>query len=364
MFYPKRKGTFAALKMARRHNYRYDKLAGFCVSLAVATAVAFYSLVVFWPQPHPETPVRIEVQKGATLGEIAQSLKMNHVIDNAKPFILATQLMGYETSIQAGVFSLTDIRSNFQIIHQLVNGTPVIQRVTILEGMRMREVAELFSEKLGTDIEQFMELCADQRFVHSLGIDASTLEGFLFPETYRLPEGEQPKKIIEMIVGEYQQIMDDSVRQRMKQLNLTELETVILASIIEGEAIYNSERPIISAVYHNRLKKGMRLQADPTIQYIIDDSPRRLLNEDLKIESPYNTYLNYGLPPGPINNPGEESILAALYPADVSYFFFVANGEGYHTFSETEAQHIKAKKEYQKYRRKMWREKSRKIQSQ
>ena len=350
--------------MTSKHNYRYDKLAGFSASLAVLTAVAFYSLVVFWPQPHPETPVRIEVQKGATLGEIAESLKLNHVIDSARPFILATQLMGYETSIQAGVFSLTNIRSNFHIIHQLVNGTPDVQRVTILEGMGMKEAAYLFQEKLGIDAAQFLELCNHQSFIRSLGIDAPTLEGFLFPETYRLPEGEHPKKIIKIIVGEYQQLVDDSLRQRMKLINLTELETVTLASIIEGEAIYDSERPIISAVYHNRLKKGMRLQADPTIQYIIEDSPRRLLNEDLKIESPYNTYRNYGLPPGPINNPGKESILAALYPADVSYLFFVANGEGYHTFSENEAQHIKAKKEYQRHRRKMRRERRRKMQSQ
>lgn len=242
--------------MTSKRNYRYDKLAGFCTSLAVLTAVAFYSLVVFWPQPLPETPVRIEVEKGATLGEIAESLKSNHVIDSAKPFILATQLMGYETSIQAGVFSLTDISSNFHIIHQLVNGTPDFQRVTILEGTGMEEAANLLQEKLGINAEQFLELCKDQRFVHSLGIDAPTLEGFLFPETYRLPEGEDPRKIIETIVGQYQKMVDDSVRQRMKRLNMTELETVTLASIIEGEAIHDSERPIISAVYHNRLKRG------------------------------------------------------------------------------------------------------------
>jgi UPF0755 protein len=132
---------------------------------------------------------------------------------------------------------------------------------------------------------------------------------------------------------------------------MSEKEVITLASIIEGEAIYNRERPLISGVYHNRLELGMRLQADPTIQYIVDGGPRRLLNKDLKIKSPYNTYLNYGLPPGPINNPGIESIKAALFPANTENLYFVARGDGYHTFSRTKNEHNKAKKEFQRIRR-------------
>ena len=127
---------------------------------------------------------------------------------------------------------------------------------------------------------------------------------------------------------------------------------ITLASIIEGEAIYNSERSTISAVYHNRLKLGMKLQADPTIQYIIKDSPRRLLNKDLKIDSPYNTYLHNGLPPAPVNNPGKASILAALFPEENEFLYFVARGDGYHTFSKTQEEHNRAKREFQKFRRK------------
>ena len=128
----------------------------------------------------------------------------------------------------------------------------------------------------------------------------------------------------------------------------------------EGEAIYDKERAIISGVYHNRLNIGMRLQADPTIQYIINDSPRRLLNKDLKIKSPYNTYLNKGLPPGPINNPGIESIKAALYPAKTDYIYFVARGDGYHTFSRTKEEHNIAKKKFQKIRRELKRQQAKK----
>jgi UPF0755 protein len=140
-------------------------------------------------------------------------------------------------------------------------------------------------------------------------------------------------------------------------MGMTETEVLTLASIIEGEAIYDRERSIISGVYHNRLQMGMRLQADPTIQYIIEGSPRRLLNKDLQIKSPYNTYLNDGLPPGPINNPGIESIRAALNPAETNYLYFVAKGDGYHTFSKTKAEHNKAKRQFQKVRREAKRKK-------
>jgi len=153
------------------------------------------------------------------------------------------------------------------------------------------------------------------------------------------------------MVEEYKKHFTDNFQDRRKKIGMSEKEVITLASIIEGEAIYNTERPLISGVYHNRLEIGMRLQADPTIQYIVDGGPRRLLNKDLKIKSPYNTYLNYGLPPGPINNPGIESIKAALFPANTENLYFVARGDGYHTFSRTKNEHNKAKKEFQRIRR-------------
>ena len=179
------------------------------------------------------------------------------------------------------------------------------------------------------------------------------LEGFLFPDTYHFYKGETPERIIQTMVTEYQKLLDGMLKSRLQIRGLTELGMVTLASIIEGEAIYDSERSLISSVYHNRLAKEMRLQADPTIQYIIEDGPRRLLKNDLKIKSPYNTYLHYGLPPGPINSPGRESLISALSPADADYLFFVANGEGYHTFSRTETEHNVAKKKFQRLRRQM-----------
>ena len=150
--------------------------------------------------------------------------------------------------------------------------------------------------------------------------------------------------------------MTDSNIAKASSISLTQHQILTLASIIEGEAIYDSERPIISAVYHNRLKRGMKLQADPTVQYIIKDGPRRLLNKDLRIKSPYNTYLYGGLPPGPINSPGFKSLNAALYPDENDYLYFVAKGDGYHTFSKNEKEHERAKRAFQRVRKKVKRD--------
>ena len=195
------------------------------------------------------------------------------------------------------------------------------------------------------------------------GIQAKSFEGYLFPNTYQFNENELPSDIINVMVQEYKRNLSDEMLLQMNQIKMSEKEVLALASIIEGEAIYDQERAIISGVYHNRLKKGMRLQADPTIQYILEDGPRRLLNRDLKIVSPYNTYLNKGLPPGPINNPGIESIKAALFPTESDYLYFVARGDGYHTFSITEKQHNKAKRDFQKVRRNAKKLKSKRISS-
>ena len=149
----------------------------------------------------------------------------------------------------------------------------------------------------------------------------------------------------------------EKVRNSLKELNMTQHQILTLASIIEGEAILDNERPLISSLYHNRLKKGMRLQADPTIQYILDGPPRRLLIKHLEIDSPYNTYKYSGLPPGPINNPGKASILAAIFPAETNYLYMVAVGDGSHTFSTNLTDHNRAKEEFDKVRRKVAREK-------
>ncbi len=339
-----------------------NKTALFLLMIVLSSSLAFYGIIINWPQDNPYDEVRIEIPKGATLSEIIRILDERRILSNKKAFLVAVKLLGYETDIPAGIFILKRAKTNYRIIDQLVNGSPILRKVTILEGWTVKRIAKLLAERVDVNEDRFLQLCNDPQLARQLGVPAPSMEGFLFPETYYFYEGETPESIIATMVATYRKTVQDEVRARAAEIGFTELELITLASIIEGEAIYDSERATISAVYHNRLKLGMKLQADPTIQYIISDSPRRLLNKDLKIDSPYNTYLYYGLPPGPINNPGKGSILAALYPENNDYLYFVARGDGYHTFSRTQRDHNRAKKKFQRVRQKLRRELKRKEQ--
>ncbi len=283
--------------------------------------------------------------------DISNSLAKKRIITNETVFIWAVKLLGYETKIPAGRFTIETAKSNYEIIQELKFGSPQLIKITLYEGWTSKKMISELAEKVQVDKSRLDHLFNDGYYAKKLGIQAESFEGFLFPETYYFFEGESPENILLKLVNEYKDTIRDTVLNRSPEMEMTELEIITLASIIEGEALHDSERPVISAVYHNRLNKGMKLQADPTIQYIIDDGPRRLLNKDLRVDSPYNTYLNNGLPPGPINNPGAASILAAMHPSEDDFLYFVAKGDGYHTFSRTQKEHNRAKKQFQTVRR-------------
>ena len=333
---------------------------GIVAAVVLGILLAFYSLILLWPQGNPYDSVKVTIPKGASLKEVSTTLLNYNIIRNERSFLLAVKTLGYEKDMPAGRFKLLEASTNFEIIDQLVNGIQVNKRVTILEGWTIDVIAEELHEKIGIDQDEFKTASSNELLLWKWGISEKTVEGYLFPNTYLFSEEEDIQDIIGRMINEYKQRITIEFRSRMKELGMEENEIITLASIIEGEAIYDSERSVISGVYHNRLNIGMRLQADPTIQYIIKDSPRRLLNKDLKIKSPYNTYLNNGLPPGPINNPGIESIKAALYPADIDYIYFVARGDGYHTFSRTKDEHNKAKRKFQKIRRELKKQQAKK----
>lgn len=323
----------------------------------------FYLTIVFWDQDNPFDRVRVKIPEGASLNAITNILHKQQVISNDKIFKLGVRLLGQEKSLPAGVFTLYEADNNNAIVEQLVRGEPTIRVVTIIEGWTIDETAAALSNALLLDREKIIALCHDTDFITELGVgDVPSLEGYLYPETYRFLEGQTEREIIWRLVNEFNDNFAELLKQSEEKVGLSELELITMASIIEGEAIFDEERPTIAAVYYNRLKRRMRLQADPTIQYILDGPPRRLLKRHLEIDSPYNTYRNYGLPPGPINSPGRQSILAALNPADVDYLYFVAIGDGYHTFSRTQTEHIKAKRKFQSVRRQVAREKRMKKQ--
>ena len=339
--------------MLEKIQFYMDRYLTEIIMIFVLSSMLFYyGIVLLWPQFDSEKSTKVSISKGSTLIDVSNQLFDQRIIKNKKSFILAVKTLGYEKDLPAGKFLIEEATTNYCIIKKIVNSVALSRKMTILEGWSVNDIALEIESKFNIKKDNFLKAVNSRRLLKNWGINSNSFEGYLFPDTYLLPEDANAEDVINKMVSEYNNNISPAMRQRMTEINLSENEVLTLASIIEGEAIFDSERPRISGVYHNRLKKRMRLQADPTIQYIIEDSPRRLLNKDLKIKSPYNTYLNYGLPPGPINNPGIESIKAALYPEDVDFLFFVARGDGYHTFTRTEKEHNKAKKEFQKIRRK------------
>ncbi len=286
--------------------------------------------------------------------EIASLLKDQEILNNRQIFVLAAQLLGVSRNLQAGNYSFRGRISNYSVLKKLYEGEVTTKMVTIPEGLTAPRIANILKTAVNIDSSRFMSLVHNPKFCDSLGIKAHSLEGYLYPNTYKLYEGITAEKVITYLIYHFKNEFNDSLLQRAEQMKMSVHEVVTLASIVQGEVMVEEEEPIIAALYLNRLKRGMRLQADPTIQYIIKDGPRRLLERDLKIESPYNTYLHRGLPPGPVNNPGISSIRAVLYPAEVDYLFMVANGDGTHTFSETLLEHNRAKKRFDRYRKKIY----------
>ena len=338
------------------------KTVGSIAGIIIASILAFYLLVIYWPQSNPYERVEINIPKGVTLSQIGNILKEESIISNKRTFTMAVKSLGHEKNIPAGRYVLHNALNNRAIINQLVYGVPSLKSITVLEGWNIYQIANELEKELKISKKTFLRLCNDQRVIKLFNLEGNSLEGYLFPDTYTFAEGVDPYLVLTRMVNEFINNITKSMEVQAQEMNMSLLEVITLASIIEGEAIYDSERAIISAVYHNRLKRGMKLQADPTIQYIIDDGPRRLLNNDLKIESKYNTYLYRGLPPGPINSPGKESIIAALYPSVNEYLYFVARGDGYHTFSTNEKDHNKAKKKFQEVRRRVKLQKNRKTE--
>ena len=325
-------------------------------TIAIILISSSLSIILFYPQKNKHNHATVSIKSGFTLGQISDLLYEKKILSNRKMFELAALLMGKEKEFPVGTFQIINPNSNYDIINQLVNESPEIIKVRILEGWDARKIASYLAEVMSFDSSHVMDLSRDRNFISQNGLKVNSLEGYFFPDTYLFFKGDNPSNVLSHLIKQHKLFWNKTYEIRANQINLSKHEIVTLASIIEGEAIYNSERPKISAVYHNRLKINMKLQADPTIQYIIKEPPRRLFNKDLRIESPYNTYLNKGLPPGPINSPGKHSLLAALFPEENDFLYFVARGDGYHTFSTNKRDHDKAKRKFQKFRRKIKRE--------
>ena len=329
----------------------FFKIAALIFFLAAAVAgVAAYFL--FWAPAVPDHLQKNEfiIHRGMTVPQIADSLQQRGFIKSRERFIWADKILKWRTMLKAGKYILEPGASNLALYKLFRSGKGVQQLVTLPEGKTVVDYAGILQRALRIDSATVVRLAQDSAFVKQLNVPANNLEGYLYPNTYSFAWGVSGPEIIRTIVQQFHHQMNDSLRRRAAELNMSVHQIVTLASIIEGEAVVDSERAIIAAVYHNRLRQGILLQADPTIQYMVPGPPRRLLNRDLVMDSPYNTYRYPGLPPGPVNNPGIASIRAALYPASVNYIYFVAAGDGSHIFSRTLEEHLRAKREFDKVR--------------
>jgi UPF0755 protein len=276
---------------------------------------------------------RVIVPHGATLRIAADSLVRAGVVQNATAFRLYAMLRGQDRSIRAGTYLFKRGSSWGQVLDDLRGGKGIEHSMTIPEGWSLNQIVPQLARVLGAPVESVQVAVRDTALLHALDVPTPTLEGYLFPDTYVFPDGTTPRRAVQMMVGRFQQVWQPEWDEQLRKQAMSRNDVMALAAIVEKEARLPEERPVIAAVYLNRLKSGMLLQADPTVQYAIGHHVARVLYRDLEIDSPYNTYRRKGLPPGPIASPGKPSIVAALYPANVPYRYFVAHPDGHHQFT-------------------------------
>lgn len=289
---------------------------------------------------------QVTIPTGSSFAVVTDSLSAHRVVEHPRWFKLLARVRGLDRSVRAGVYQLARGSSAWSVMNALKRGDQLLLRITIPEGLTLVEIAPIARQALEIPTDSFMAAANDPASASAFVDGAMSFEGLLLPETYLVPAGVNARGLLRIMAQQGLTAWDPAWSARLDSLGMTRLHLLALASIIEGEARVDSERAVISAVYWNRIRKGMPLQADPTVQYAIQLATgarkSRLLLKDYEFRSPYNTYLNTGLPPGPVNSPGRASIEAALYPAQVPYLFFVAAGDGHHVFTRTYGEHLRA----------------------
>ncbi|NUM55425.1 MAG: endolytic transglycosylase MltG [Candidatus Hydrogenedentes bacterium] len=318
----------------------------FCVVLAVllAAAAGFGVYLVYdhvTGKGSPGEPVRVEIPPGVTANQAGQVLTNAGLVDHELLFRIAVRLDTVKKPIQQGFYDVPQGLSPTEILRMLQEGPNVADarfKVTVAEGQTIKQTAKQFKEP-----DAFIAAASDTALIQSLGIQASTLEGFLMPDTYFFDEEPAPEDVVARMVEHFEKEYAALMAEIPGASERNKFEVVTVASLVEEESRVNDERPIVAAVIYNRIKANMTLDFDSTLQFALDKYGQRLLNSDKEIDSPYNSYRIAGLPPGPISSPGVDSLRAALQPARVEYLYFVSNADGKtHTFSTTLEEHNKA----------------------
>jgi UPF0755 protein len=307
----------------------------------------------YWQGPEEKHFV---IKTRENVDELLNDLKDKDIISSKQTFKILLRLTGKDDNIISRRYVIKNGVSNSELINILVDRNFSNEdKFTVIEGYRIKQIAKIAANKLQLSPEKFIQATENDSLINILGLKGkiNNLEGFLFPDTYILPPDLDEKGLVEILFNEFRRkvLNNSDIENKFLKSNKDILSVMTMASIIQGETNIPAEMPVISGVYYNRLRIRMRLEADPTVQYVLPDGPKKnLLFEDLKIDSPYNTYKHYGLPPGPINNPGLYAIKAAINPDKNDYLFFVATGVGGHKFTSTYQEHLKAIEEYKKNR--------------
>lgn len=320
----------------------YISIALFNISILSTLAtliVIFYTVRYLSPVDANAKPIQLKIVRGMSSQAIADQLAHSNLIHNPWVFLFVTHLSDASHRLQIGTYQLSGGMSIPQIVDHLKTGKVVTQQFVVPEGLTVAQIAKLWEKAGFGTAATFNQAASDPKWLHKYKIEGKTLEGYLFPNTYQFPDGATPQVILEIMLDEFEQRWTAEFTEEAKVHRFSKHEVITLASIIEAEARVSDERPLVSAVFHNRLRRGWKLQADPTALYGLGNPDRPPRAADLRVDSPYNTYIYKGLPPGPISNPGMASILAALRPTSVDYMYFVAIGGGRHHFSKTLREH-------------------------
>jgi UPF0755 protein len=295
-------------------------------------------------QPHG-APTRVIIPRGASFGQATDSLARNGLVGYPKLFRLYGRLSGGDRNIKPGTYLLKHGTPWSDIVNAMNGGHGLVNTVTIPEGYTVSQITPLLARTLKIPADSVTAAVSDTALLARLDVPNNTLEGYLFPDTYAFPIGTTARQAVREMVYSFERRWRPEWDSSITELKINRNDLVTMASIVEKEARLPEERPVIAAVYYNRLKRGMLLQADPTVQYSLGRHVGRVLYKDLATDSPYNTYVHKGLPPGPVASPGVASLAAAANPANVPYLYFVATRDGHHEFRMNFEQHTDAVRE-------------------
>ncbi|HEY5594325.1 MAG TPA: endolytic transglycosylase MltG [Nitrospiria bacterium] len=334
---------------------RQRRIGRMAIALLLIGTVFLFGVVqevtfLYIPPDRERVQRVLEIPEGTTLRETARLLFQNGLITRVESFVVVGKLLAIERRIIPGEYAFHTQMLPLEIIGLIKSGRVIQYEITIPEGYALAQIGRVVEEKGLARADEFIRRATDPVFIQSLGYEADSLEGYLYPESYYFSKRVGSEGILRAMVKRFEAVYTPDMEKRADEIGMTRLEVVTLASIIEKETSVDEERPVVSAVFHNRIKKKIPLQSDPTVIYGLPHFNGNLTRKHLKIRSPYNTYRVKGLPPGPIANPGRASLWAALNPVSSEYLYFVSKNDGTHYFSRTLAEHNRAVQKYQRRR--------------